>query len=105
MAAAAQLRQSTLARQPQPTLHAADAARCGETTACMRMAGAGACGWRVQVYADGASKCDASHGMGRRTCICPGYFARHHLQIIGNKANYAGLQRDTGTELSVLLVP
>ena len=28
-----------------------------------------------------------------------------HLQIIGNKANYAGLQRDTGTELSVLLVP
>jgi hypothetical protein len=27
------------------------------------------------------------------------------LQIIGNKANYEGLQRDTGTELSVLLVP
>jgi len=29
----------------------------------------------------------------------------HHLQIIGNKANYGSLQRDTGTGLSVLLVP
>jgi hypothetical protein len=28
-----------------------------------------------------------------------------HLQNIGNKANYTGLQRDTGTGLSVLLVP
>jgi hypothetical protein len=27
------------------------------------------------------------------------------LQIIEKKANYRGLQRDTGTELSVLLVP
>jgi hypothetical protein len=30
---------------------------------------------------------------------------RDHLQIIGNKANYTRLQRDTGTGLSVLLVP
>jgi hypothetical protein len=30
---------------------------------------------------------------------------RRPLQISGNKANYPCLQRDTGTGLSVLLVP
>jgi hypothetical protein len=30
---------------------------------------------------------------------------QQHLQIIENNANYPSLQRDTGTELSVLLVP
>jgi hypothetical protein len=30
---------------------------------------------------------------------------QRHLQITGNKANYTSLQRDTGTGLSVLLVP
>src|ERR1700722_15203124 len=28
-----------------------------------------------------------------------------HLQIVGNTANYPGLQRDTGTELSVFVSP
>jgi hypothetical protein len=42
-------------------------------------------------------ECDSSHGIGYKT--------RQHLQIIGNKANYACLHRDTGTGLSVLLVP
>jgi hypothetical protein len=42
-------------------------------------------------------ECDSSHDLGSRT--------RQNLQIIGNKANYGGLQRDTGTGLSVLLVP
>jgi hypothetical protein len=50
-------------------------------------------------------ECDASHDTGSRTRIFPGYIARQHLQIIGNNADYRGLQRDTGTELSVLLVP
>ena len=51
------------------------------------------------------SECDASHANGRRTRVRSRSKLRHHLQIIGNKANYTRLQRDTGTELSVLLVP
>ena len=52
-----------------------------------------------------APECDTRHGVGSRTCTYLRSVVRHYLQIIGNKANYEGLQRDTGTGLSVLLVP